>query len=144
MDFVQKKNLKNGYFCVHESELPDFGRTWTPNRWHQVNFWGGPGTHGILTHSGFRKCSRFGWPGLRFEVTAAHSEVIGQKRVLLRKIIEPLRIKVLRQFSSERSEIESTWTPGLWVQVDSISDLLDQNWRSDFFCNNSFTTRGRR
>ena len=26
-----KKHLKNGYFCVHESELPDFGRTWTPN-----------------------------------------------------------------------------------------------------------------
>ena len=36
-----------------ESELPDFGRTWTPNR---------------------------------FEVTAAQSKVIGQKRVSLRKI----------------------------------------------------------
>ena len=27
IDFVQKKHLKNGYFCVHELELPDFGRT---------------------------------------------------------------------------------------------------------------------
>ena len=32
IDFVQKKHLKNGYFCVHESELPDHGRTWAPNR----------------------------------------------------------------------------------------------------------------
>ena len=46
----------------------------------------GASTYGILTHSGFRKCSRFGWPSLRFEVTAAQSEVIGQKRVLLQKI----------------------------------------------------------
>ena len=27
----QKKHLKNGYFCAQESELPDFGKTWTPN-----------------------------------------------------------------------------------------------------------------
>ena len=46
--FCAKKHLKNGYFCVHESELPDFGRTWTPNRWHQVNFWGGPENFGVL------------------------------------------------------------------------------------------------
>ena len=25
------KHLKIGYFCVHESGLPDFGRTWTQN-----------------------------------------------------------------------------------------------------------------
>ena len=42
----KKKHLKNSYFCVHESELPDFGRTWTPNRWHQINFWGPPKTLG--------------------------------------------------------------------------------------------------
>ena len=40
--------------------------------------------------------------------------------------------KSLCQFSSERSEIESTWAPGLWVQVYSISDLSDENWPSDF------------
>ena len=38
--FVQKKHLKMAYFCLHESGLPDFGRPWTPNRWHQVNFSG--------------------------------------------------------------------------------------------------------
>ena len=27
-----KKHLKIAYFGGHESELPDFGRTWTPNR----------------------------------------------------------------------------------------------------------------
>ena len=43
----KKKHLKNSYFCVHESELPDFGRTWTPNRWHQVNSWGGPENFGV-------------------------------------------------------------------------------------------------
>ena len=44
----------------------------------------GATTHGILTHSGFRKCSRSGWPSLRFE--AAQSEVIGQKLEVLQKI----------------------------------------------------------
>ena len=29
---AKKKHLKNGYFCVHESESPDYGRTWVPNR----------------------------------------------------------------------------------------------------------------
>ena len=38
IDFVQEKHLKIGYFCVHESGLPDFGRTWTQNGWQQVNF----------------------------------------------------------------------------------------------------------
>ena len=46
----------------------------------------GAGTHGILTHSGFRKYSRLGWPSLLFEVIAAQSEVIGQKPVVLQKI----------------------------------------------------------
>ena len=32
IDFVQKKHLIFAYFGGHESELPDFGRTWTPNR----------------------------------------------------------------------------------------------------------------
>ena len=36
--FEEKKHLKIGYFCVRESVLPDFGRTWTANGWHQVNF----------------------------------------------------------------------------------------------------------
>ena len=40
-------DLKIGYFGVHESGLPDFGRTWTPNSWHQVNFWGTPENFGV-------------------------------------------------------------------------------------------------
>ena len=44
-----KKHLKIAYFGGHESELPDFGRTWTPNGWHQVNFWGGPEKFGDIT-----------------------------------------------------------------------------------------------
>ena len=43
-------------------------------------------THGILTHSGFRKCNCFGWPSLSFEVTAAQNVVIGQKLEVLQKI----------------------------------------------------------
>ena len=46
----------------------------------------GASTHGILTHSGFRQYSRLGWPSLRFEVTAAQSEVKGQKPEVLQKI----------------------------------------------------------
>ena len=45
--FYAKKRLIFGYFGGHESELPDFGRTWTPNGWHQVNFWGGPESFGV-------------------------------------------------------------------------------------------------
>ena len=37
-----QKNTSNGYFGGHDSGLPDFGRPWTPNGWHQVNCWGGP------------------------------------------------------------------------------------------------------
>ena len=40
--FCAKKRLKIAFFGGHESELPDFGRTWTPNVWHKVNFWDGP------------------------------------------------------------------------------------------------------
>ena len=43
----KKKRLIFGYFGGHESELPDFGRTWTPNGWHQVNFWGAPENFGV-------------------------------------------------------------------------------------------------
>ena len=45
--FCQKKHLIFAYFGGHESELPDFGRTWTPNGWHQVNFWDGPENFGV-------------------------------------------------------------------------------------------------
>ena len=31
IDSLQKEHLRIAYFCVHESGLPDFGRTWTPN-----------------------------------------------------------------------------------------------------------------
>ena len=40
--------------------------------------------------------------------------------------------KSLRQFSSERSEIESTWAHKPGAHVDLISDLSNENWRSDF------------
>ena len=39
---LSKKHLKMAYFCVHESGLPNFGRLWTPNPWHQANFSGTP------------------------------------------------------------------------------------------------------
>ena len=38
INFVQKEHLKIGSFGEHESGLPDFGRPWTPNSRHQVNF----------------------------------------------------------------------------------------------------------
>ena len=37
-----KKHLIFAFFGGHESDLPDFGRTWTQNHWHQVNFWDSP------------------------------------------------------------------------------------------------------
>ena len=40
--FCPKKYLRVAYFCVHASGLPDFGRLWSPNPWHQANFSGIP------------------------------------------------------------------------------------------------------
>ena len=77
---------------VHTSPLNFF--LWWHRNSRKSDFWGktlhtrnffGAATHGILTHSGFRKYSQFGWPSLRFEVIAAKSEVI--KPVVLQKII---------------------------------------------------------
>ena len=50
-----------------------------PENFQQEKFFGAS-TFGILTHSEFRKYSRFGLPSLRFEVIAAQSKVIGKKR----------------------------------------------------------------
>ena len=47
IDSLQKEHLRIAYFCVHESGLPDFGRTWMPNGWHQVYFWGAPESFGV-------------------------------------------------------------------------------------------------
>ena len=176
--FCAKKHLQIAYFSVHESELPHFGRTWTPGQllgypwklwgitlqtsnkegqWHQnwaytslLNFFMcvhgnsrksdflgkmlhtrkfstgkffGAATHEILTHSGFRKCSWFGWRSLHFEVLAAQSEVMVMVMPKTGGVTKNQRCdgsKSLRQFLSECCKIKkSTWTPGLWVKVDS-------------------------
>ena len=36
--FAKEKHLRIAYFGGHQSGLPDFGRSWTPNDWHKVNF----------------------------------------------------------------------------------------------------------
>ena len=36
--FHNTQHRKIASFCVHESGFPYFGRPWTPNFWHQVNF----------------------------------------------------------------------------------------------------------
>ena len=59
--FCAKKHLIFAYFGGHESELPDFGRTWTPNHWHQVNFWGTPVKFGLW---------QFNWAMWKIERTA--------------------------------------------------------------------------
>ena len=33
------KNLKMAYFLIYASGLPDFGRLWMSNHWHQVKLW---------------------------------------------------------------------------------------------------------
>ena len=45
--FCAKKTHQNGYFGVHETGSPDFGRTRTPNGWHQVNFRPTPENFGV-------------------------------------------------------------------------------------------------
>ena len=42
-----QKHVKIGYFCVHFSGLPDFGRPWTANGWQQVNFGPTPENLGV-------------------------------------------------------------------------------------------------
>ena len=61
------------------------GKTLCTRKFSTGKFFGAS-THGILTYSGFRKCNCFGWPSLRFEVTVAQNEVIGQKLEVLQKI----------------------------------------------------------
>ena len=54
------------------SQKSDFlGKSLRTHKFSTGKFFGAT-THRILTHSAFRECSRFGWPSLRFEVTAAH------------------------------------------------------------------------
>ena len=40
--FSPKKHLKTAFFSGQILASPHFGRTWRPNCWHQVNFWGTP------------------------------------------------------------------------------------------------------
>ena len=47
-----------------------FGKTLHTRKFSMANFFGA-NTQGVLTYSGFRRYSQFGWPSLRFEVTAA-------------------------------------------------------------------------
>ena len=75
--------LPLGHVNLRKSDF--LGKTLRTQKFSTGNFFGA-GIHRILTHSGFRKCSWFGWPSLRFELTAAQIEVIGQKPVVLQKI----------------------------------------------------------
>ena len=45
--FFLKILLEIAYLGVHESGLLDFGRPWTPNGWHQVNFMATPQNLGV-------------------------------------------------------------------------------------------------
>ena len=45
--FSPKKHLKTAFFCGKIWTSPHFGKTWRPNCWHQVNFWGTPEKFGV-------------------------------------------------------------------------------------------------
>ena len=81
----------------------------------------GATNHGILTHSGFRKCCRFGWPSLCFEVTGAQSEAISQKRVFLQK----MRPVAKKCHSANFGPIAVKFNqPGLQVYESSLIEWL--------------------
>ena len=84
------RSLLHFFMCVHgNSRKSNFlGKTLRTRKFStKKNF--GAATSGILTHSGFRKYSLFGWPSLRFEVIEAQSQVIGQKPVVFRGVTPP-------------------------------------------------------
>ena len=62
-----------------------------------------------------------GWPSLRFEVTAAQSEVIGQKPEVLQKS-EVLRIKVTPPIL-----VREVWN---WINMDSR--FMSSGWNGRF------------
>ena len=86
-------------------------------------------TYGILTHSGFRKYSWFGWPRLRLEVRVDQSEV--KYRSCYEKSRGVKVSKSLRQFWSNRLETNRTWEHHIGVHVLFVSKWSDENWRSD-------------
>ena len=99
--------LMSGHVNSRKSDF--WGKTLPNRKFSTVKFFEAT-THRILMHSGFRKCSRFGWPSLRFEVTAAQSEVIGQKPEVLQKIRGVLVLEPM--FYS----FQSNWTKiGEWL-----------------------------
>ena len=71
--------------CARKFAKSDLlGKTLHTRKFSTGKFFG-TDTHGILTHSGFRKCRRFGWPSLGFKVIAAQSEVTGKNRLSYKK-----------------------------------------------------------
>ena len=62
----------------------------------------GASTHGILTHSGFRKYIWFGWPNLRFEVMTC----ISVKHIYMKWEIQCKKLKQLKVRSYAKNQIK--------------------------------------
>jgi len=67
--FLCNLTLKITYFGGHESGLPDFGRPWTPNVWHLVNFRPTPENFEVCRF----KLAIWEVGGIKIERTRAHS-----------------------------------------------------------------------
>ena len=104
-----------------------------PENFKRENFFGAS-THGILTHSGFRKCiwkvgttnfwPCFGRPKLgECEKMGSVSKIMSRRK----KFPRP-------QFSKYHFQIESAWAHRLWVHADSIWKRYFENCgRGNFF-----------
>ena len=94
----------------------------------------GASTHGILTHSGFRKCiwkvgtTNF-WPCLGRPKLGECDKMGSVSKIMSRpkKLPRP-------QFSKYRLQIESAWAHSLWAHADSIwSRYFENCGRGNFF-----------
>ena len=108
------------YVCARNSRKSDFLGKMLLTRWFSSGKFFGAVTQKIQTHSGFWKYSRFGWLSLRFEVTAAQSEVISKKRLCYKK-----------SEYSEPSGRENS--PGTTFYIPCLFKNLSKSRLSDWF-----------
>ena len=110
IDFVQKKHLKVAYFGGHKSGLPDLRRTWMPNGWHQVNFWGTPENFGVWRF----KIAMWKVGGTEIERTRARNIFFCQDTEIREKAFFPAHHNFLKD-RTDRTEWE--WTLVLNVKI---------------------------
>ena len=125
----QKKNASGGGISW---KMEIFCKSLRTRKFSMGKFFGAS-THGIVTHSGFRKCiwkvgtTNF-WPCFGRPELGECDKMGSVSKIMSRpkKFIRP-------QFSKYRFQIESAWTHSLWAHADSIWSRNFENCGRAYF-----------